>query len=105
MMEYKPFKREEAEEIAEDFEDLPGTPLNGSQDAPDISYVLVTPFAPAKRDAYIMAYHSGVETVVPEDETEYDVAIVVMDENGDIGLCETAREYVNTRGINYHFPA
>lgn len=103
-MKYKPFTKEEAEEIAEDFEDLPGTPLNGSQDAPDITYVLVTPFTLRKRDAYILSYHGNSETALPEEETEYDVAIVVMDENDTIGLCETVRDYVTTRGINYHFP-
>lgn len=101
-MEITPFTRQQAEEIAEDFEDLIGTSLGSSSSAPEITHVLPSPFNRDQSDLFIKNVIDGNETW--EDvANEYDVMVLGV-ENGKLELAVYIRDYIAANGIRYNFP-
>lgn len=105
MAERKPFTLEEAIEIAEDFEDLVDTELNGK---PPIDYVTIGPADLANDHEVFLK--SVKETESHRDNythhsDQYDVYIIWM--SADLGLTEIIdiRTLAEANGIQYNFPA
>jgi len=101
-MEITPFTKQQAEEIAEDFEDLVGTSLGSSPASPEITHVLPAPFNRDMSDLFIKDVIAG--TMQWEDPAdEYDVMILGI-ENGAPVLALYIRDYITANGIRYNFP-
>jgi hypothetical protein len=104
-MELKPLTLDQATEIAEDFEDLIGTALGDLKNDPDITHVVIGPYNADELPAFIFDLHlRGSSGSYHNSADEYDVWVIVMNEDGTADECIAIREYISTRGIYYNFP-
>lgn len=101
-MELIPFTRQQAEEIAEDFEDLIGTSLGSSSASPEITHVLPAPFDRSQQELFIQNVIAGNDHWI-DPKGEYDVLILGI-ENDKPELVFYIGDYIIANGINYNLP-
>jgi hypothetical protein len=108
-MEIHPFTFAEAEEIAEDFEDLKDSEFMMSTSSFIVDDVLISPFDKADKDAFFATYvfskQNGIAGGMYKGP-ECDVIIAVTDlfDEGVVSYVEI-RQYVSEKGVNYNFPS
>lgn len=108
-MTHTPLSKSEAQEIAEDFEDLIDTDFSVNK---ALSYfidnVLICPFDMENKKLFVSNFHYSKDKDAAlsfYDGDEYDVIIMaynVDDETSYIYI--DIRTFVSQRGINYNFP-
>ena len=104
-----PFTLDEANEIAEDFEDLIDTDFKGTEGLVYlIDNVVVGPFDEADQVVFANNYYRSKdknEAINFYKGEDYDVIIFAHDaENETIYACFDIRSFAGQRGIKYSFP-
>ncbi|MBS1587176.1 MAG: hypothetical protein JSS82_16705 [Bacteroidetes bacterium] len=102
-----PYTYQQAQEIAEDFEDIIDTEQSRGGVKMVVDSILIRPYDEASRDLPLEDYYNS-EYVEIEDEQRPDakyVVLVVMTaiDGGDVLVLDIA-DYVAANGINYNFP-
>lgn len=105
----KPFTKEEALDIAEDFEDLKDTGLAITVGIDDIEFlvleVTIAPFNKADQQQFMEAYKSDGDTDTrkyPGDE--YDVLIIGRNYADNEIVSFDIRTYTNAYRVHYKYP-
>ena len=101
-MELKPLTLEQAAEIADDFEDLIGSCIQGF-DSPEITHVVVGPFNREQFPDFLQNNVFANELAYENPENEYDVLVIAVN-NSELEAVEYIRDYISSRGIRYNFP-
>jgi hypothetical protein len=107
-MEHTPFSLEQANDIAEDFEDLIDTDFSISN-AVDylIDNVVVCPFNDADKKLFATNYHHTKEKASSLNfytGTEFDVIVFAYDMDNAAYTYIDIRTFVEHKGITYRFP-
>jgi len=112
MIDDSPFTLEEAEEIAEDFEDLVDTEFTITASGIATEYIIdalmICPFPEAGRQQFIDEYYStkdGRAALAQYEGDEYDV-ILFVSEAADMARFSylSIRAFAMEQGIKYSFP-
>jgi len=102
-----PFTFQQAQEIAEDFEDIIDTEQGRGGVKMVIDAILIRPFEEANRDQPLEDYYNSenIEIQDTEDANAQYVVLVVMSavEEGGVTVLDIT-DYVAANGINYNFP-
>lgn len=107
-MEFNPFTLADAEEIAEDFEDLIDTEFALDGSLYIVDGVLVAPYAEEEKKEFVERYYSSrnaAEALSAYSGSEYDVVLAVS-----YSADETQHNYIRIssfvveKGISYNFP-
>ncbi len=98
-----PFTFAQAEEIAEDFEDLRDTEFVLGGVLYIVDDVLVCPFGAADKERFYESYLADKEVRLEAGDAGYDVLIAICDPDDQpsyVGI----RQFVAEKGIFYNFP-
>jgi hypothetical protein len=103
------FTLEEAEEIADDFEDLADTEFTFDKKTTwFVDNIMVGPFDDSDRDQFVKNYLSTKDKVYSLSLYAgdfYDVLLVAFDVNDDTNyICMDIRSFATQKGISYAFP-
>ncbi len=103
------FTLEEAEEIADDFEDLIDTEFTFDKKTTwFVDNIMVTPFSDTDRDQFVKNYLSTKDKVYSLSLYAgefYDVLLMAFDVNDDTNyICMDIRSFAAQKGIIYAFP-
>lgn len=103
-----PFTDQQAQEIAEDFEDIIDTERSRGGVKMVIDNILIRPYDEARRDQPLEDYYNS-EYIEVEDSENTDaqyVILVVMStlDDGSVSVLDIV-DYVAANGINYNFPS
>jgi hypothetical protein len=107
-MNLTPFTLDEANEIAEDFEDLIDTDFSVSKTLVFmVDNVVVSPFNEADKMAFAENYHrtkDKTESLALYEGDEYDVILIAYAEDEITFSYIDIRTFTEQRGIQYSFP-
>lgn len=111
MPDNAPFSFAEAEEIAEDFEDLVDTEFTlpeVGQSVFLVDAVAVCPFGNEERERFLTAYYNSKDALAALDGypgPDYDVLLLLSDADDETNYSFIdIRAFVANKGINYNFP-
>jgi len=113
MLNNSPFTFEEAEEIAEDFEDLVDTEftvvVDGTSTAYLVDAVVVSPFAEADKQRFADAWYqhkNAGEALAGFSGSDLDVLLFVSGADDETNVSYLGiRQFALERGIKYDFPS
>lgn len=108
-MEYSPFTLEEANEIAEDFEDLIDTEFSLNNDVFLIDSVTVCPFNEDDKEIFTEAFHQTKDypqSIAFYSGNEFDVIILASHAADEANYTWISiRNFAAEKGIKYNFPS
>jgi hypothetical protein len=108
-----PFSFEDAEEIAEDFEDLVDTEfkieLNGTQTLYLVEGVVISPFEEDDRESFVEEYFRVRDASIAlkaYSGATFDVVVALCEADDDTVKSHLViREFTEKQGIQYSFPS
>jgi hypothetical protein len=107
-MTHKPYTIDEANEIAEDFEDLIDTDFKLEKITYIVDNIVAGPFKEEDKELFVKNYlktKNAAQSLVFYNGSEFDVLLFACNEDDDTSyICTDIRTFTEQRGIRYNFP-